>query len=80
MGVKLGRWTLNKGIAKRLATFKRKVLRRMFGQIKVNEKWRKRYDIELMMQFGGLDIPSFGYTVIWIYGHLDIRSFEYTVI
>jgi hypothetical protein len=37
MGVKLSRWTLNKDIAKRLATFDRKVLRRMFGEIKVNE-------------------------------------------
>jgi len=30
-------WTLNKDIAKWLATFERKVLRRMFGGIKINE-------------------------------------------
>jgi len=44
MAVKLDRWILNTGIAKLLATFERKVLRRMFGEIKVNENWRKRYD------------------------------------
>jgi hypothetical protein len=37
-------WTLNKDIAKRLATFEGKVLRRMSGGIKVNENWRKRYN------------------------------------
>ena len=36
-------WTLNKDIAKRLASFGRKVLRQMFGGIKVNEIWRKHY-------------------------------------
>jgi len=40
-------WTLNKDIAQRLATFGRKVLRRMLGGLKVNENWRKRYDKEL---------------------------------
>jgi len=30
-----------------LATFGRKVSRRMFGGFKVNENWRKRYDKEL---------------------------------
>jgi len=33
---------LNKYIAEWLATFKRKILRRMFGGIKVNENWRKQ--------------------------------------
>ena len=37
-------WTLNKDIAKRLAAFERKVLRRIFVGIKVNENWRKRYN------------------------------------
>jgi hypothetical protein len=41
-------WTLNKDIAKRLATFERKVLRRMSGGIKVNENWRKRHKEELI--------------------------------
>ena len=36
-------WTLNKDIAKRLAAFERKILRRIFVGIKVNENWRKRY-------------------------------------
>jgi hypothetical protein len=36
--------TLNKDIAKRLAAFGRKVLRRMFGRIKLNENWRKWYN------------------------------------
>jgi len=35
-------WALNKDIVKLLAGFERKFLRRMFGRIKVNEKWRKR--------------------------------------
>jgi hypothetical protein len=35
-------WKLNKDIAKRIATFERKVLRRMLGRIKVNKKWRER--------------------------------------
>ena len=34
-------WTLNKDIAKRLATLEKSVLRRMFGGIKVNANWRK---------------------------------------
>jgi hypothetical protein len=34
-------WTLNKDIAKWLATFERKVLRGMFGGINLNENWRK---------------------------------------
>jgi hypothetical protein len=34
-------WTLNADIAKRLAAFGRKVLRRMFGEINVNESWRR---------------------------------------
>jgi hypothetical protein len=35
-------WTLNTDIAKQLAAFERKVLKRMFGRIKVlNENWRK---------------------------------------
>ena len=41
-------WTLSKDISKRLADFERKVLRRMFGGIKVNENCRKRYNKELI--------------------------------
>ena len=33
-------WTLNKDIAKRLATFERKVLRRMSGGITVNKTFK----------------------------------------
>jgi hypothetical protein len=51
--------TLNKDIIKRLSAFKRNVLRRFFGGIKVNENWRKRYNKELMQLFGDLDILSF---------------------
>jgi hypothetical protein len=47
---------LGKDFAKRLAAFERKVLRKMFGGIKVNENWRKRYSKELMLLFGDLDI------------------------
>jgi hypothetical protein len=38
---------LNKDTAKRLAAFERKVLKRMFGGIKVHEYWRKLYNKEL---------------------------------
>jgi len=41
-------WTVNKDITKWLAAFERKVLRRMFWGITVNENWRKRYIKELM--------------------------------
>jgi hypothetical protein len=52
-----GSWTMNKDIAKLLvATFAGKVLRRMFGRIKVIENWRRPYNEELMQVFGDLDI------------------------
>jgi len=41
-------WKLIKNTGKRLAVFERKVLRRMFVGITVNENWRKRYGKELM--------------------------------
>ena len=50
---------MNKVIAKWVAIFGRKVLRRMFGGIKVNENWRKQYNKELMQLFG-----EFKYTFI----------------
>jgi hypothetical protein len=31
----------------------------MFGGIKINEIWGKRYNKELMQLFGDLDVPSF---------------------
>ena len=52
-------WTLNKDITKRLAGLERKVLRRMFGGIEVNENWRKRYNEELLQLFGDLDVLLF---------------------
>jgi Na+/pantothenate symporter len=36
-----------------------KILRRMFGGIKISEIWRKRYNKELMQLFGDLDVLSF---------------------
>ena len=38
---------LNKNNAKLLAAFDRKVLKGMFGRIKVSEYWRKLYNKEL---------------------------------
>jgi hypothetical protein len=38
---------LNKDTAKRLAAFERKVVKRIFGRIKVKEYWRKLYNKEL---------------------------------
>jgi hypothetical protein len=43
---------MNSDTAKRLATFDRKVSRRMFDGIKANENWRKQYYKELMQLFG----------------------------
>jgi len=48
--------TFSKDIAKRVANFERKILRRKFGGIKVNENCRKRYNKELMQLYGDLDI------------------------
>jgi len=47
-------WTLNTDIYKILSAFKRKVLRRLFGGIKVNENWIKRYKKEIIQLFGNL--------------------------
>jgi hypothetical protein len=41
-------WTLNKDIAKLLAAFERKVLKRTWEGIKVDGSLRKRYNRELM--------------------------------
>ena len=41
-----------------MTAFERKVLRRMFGGIKVDGNWRQWYDKELMQKFGDLDIVS----------------------
>jgi len=43
---------LFKDFAERLATFERKVLRRMFGGIKVKENWGKPYSKEVMQLCG----------------------------
>jgi hypothetical protein len=50
---------LTKDITERLSAFERKVLRRMFGGIKVNDNWKKRHNKELMRLFGESDILSF---------------------
>jgi hypothetical protein len=42
-----------------LAVSERRVLRRMFGVITVNENWRKRCNKGLIQMFGDLDILSF---------------------
>jgi hypothetical protein len=52
-------WISNTDIAKWLAAFEGNVLRRMFGEIKINENWRKRYNKELSQLFGDLVIISF---------------------
>jgi hypothetical protein len=43
---------VNKCTAARLAAFGRNVLRRMFGGVKADENWRKRYNKELLQLFG----------------------------
>ena len=65
-------WSLNKDVAKWLAAFGRKVLRRMFGGIKVNENWIKRSNKEVVQLFGDLDTLSFFIIsrLIWI-GHVN---------
>jgi hypothetical protein len=57
-------WTWNKDIAKCVAALERKVLKIMFGGIRVNENERMRCTKEVMQLFGGLDTLSFRYTVI----------------
>jgi hypothetical protein len=47
---------LNNDIAKWLAAFEKKALRRMFRGIKVNENWRKPYNKEMMQLFRDLFI------------------------
>jgi hypothetical protein len=65
-------WNLIRDIAKWQASFKRNVLRRMFGEIKVNENWKKRSNKELLQLFGDLGILSFVRIsrLNWI-GHVD---------
>jgi len=50
-------WTLNEDIARQLAAFERKVLRRV-GGIKVNVNWRKCCYEELMQLFGDLETQT----------------------
>jgi len=51
--------TLDEDIAKRLAAFERKDLRRMFERTEVNANWRNRYNKELIRLFVDLDILTF---------------------
>jgi hypothetical protein len=71
---------LNKDIAKGLAVFEQKILRRIFGAIKVNENWRKRHNKALKQVFGDLDILSFVRIsrLIWI-GHANRMENKRTV-
>ena len=46
---------MNDDVAKRLAASERNVLR-MFGGVKANENWRKRYNNEVMQMFRDSDI------------------------
>jgi hypothetical protein len=55
-----GCWTVNKDIAKRLTASEREVLKRIFGEIKVNQDCRKRYNKELMQLFGELITCEYG--------------------
>jgi hypothetical protein len=68
-------WTLNEGIAKRLAAFERKIFVRMFGGNKVNENGRKRYNKELLQLLGDLNILSFARIsqLNWL-GHVNIKD------
>jgi hypothetical protein len=51
--------TQNEDMDKRLVAFERRVLRRLFERIQVNENWRKPHNIELIQLFVDLDIPYF---------------------
>jgi hypothetical protein len=65
-------WSMNKDNAKRLTAYERKVLRRMFGRIKLSEKWRNRSNKDLLQLFGDLDIFSFVRISRWIWiGHIN---------
>jgi hypothetical protein len=50
---------MNTDIAKRQAALERKVLRTIFGWIKLKGNWGKRYNKELMQLFGDLGILLF---------------------
>jgi hypothetical protein len=50
---------LKKDITKELTVFERKVLKRISGGNKVNETWRKCYNVELVELFGNFDTLSF---------------------
>jgi hypothetical protein len=50
---------MNTDIAKWPVTFERKVKIIIFGGIKLNENWQKRYNTELKQLHGDLDILSF---------------------
>jgi hypothetical protein len=43
----------------RLPTCEKKKINKVLGVIKVTEKWKKRYNKELMQLFGDLDILPF---------------------
>jgi hypothetical protein len=60
-----------------VGTFERENVLRMFGGIKANGNWRKRYNKELIQLFGNLDILSFVRIsqLNWI-GHVKIMDSE----
>ena len=64
--------TVSADIAERLAAVRRKVLRRTFWRIKVNENWSKRYNEELMQLFKRFRHNSYVRTsrLKWI-GHVN---------
>lgn len=49
-------WTLTKNNRKQLECFERKVLRKIFGAVKDNWLWRKRYNHEVYELYQDLDI------------------------
>jgi hypothetical protein len=50
---------LNYGFCNQLAVLERKILRRIFGAVKINNQWRRRNNNELMQLYGDMDIVSF---------------------
>ena len=52
-------WTLNKQDINRLNIFERKILRGIFGPVKVNNEWRIRYNHELYQLYKEPNIIEF---------------------
>ncbi|KAJ4442171.1 hypothetical protein ANN_12037, partial [Periplaneta americana] len=52
-------WTLNKDLCTQIVIFEKKILRRIFGAVKVDDGWKNRYNEELYEMYKETDVESF---------------------